>query len=269
MLDPFTGRTLQTTRVASPELQGIERKDYQTPSPRFLVPLSKFYDMPPQNLGVVSDVLTADRGVIYMRNLRLDPADLTRPVSQERETIDARFGGGVRQDPVSGPQVVSDAGFLDGGWFNQAYWTYRNSARSKLLVFDDTTTYGVRARDRKSRSRHDRYRFQPGKGYTLFAHDHKADQEQWAVDAPVRIQAMVLAGDRLFAAGTRDRHDAGDPLAFVEGRKGGVLCVYSTSDGRKLEELELNSPPVFNGMCVAGTRLYLSTLAGELLCIGR
>ncbi|MBC8870520.1 MAG: PQQ-binding-like beta-propeller repeat protein [Planctomycetes bacterium] len=268
-LDPFTGRTLQKTQVFSPELQGIEQKEYETRSPQFLVPLSKFYDMPSENLGAVSDILTADGGLIYMRNLRLDPKDISRPVSQARETIDARFGGGVRQDPVPGPQVVSDAGFLDGSWFNQVYWTYRNASRSKLLVFDDTTTYGVRARDRKSRSRHDRYRFQPGKGYTLFAYNHETNEEQFAVDVQVRIQAMVLAGDKLYVAGTLDMGDPADPWAFIEGSKGGVLCVYSASDGAKQQETDLENPPVFNGMCVAGTRLYMSTIAGTVVCVGQ
>jgi hypothetical protein len=71
--------------------------------------------MSPQNLGAVSDILTADEGRIYMRNLRLDPTDITRPLSQQSQTIDARFGGSLRQDPVPGPQVVSDAGFLAPG----------------------------------------------------------------------------------------------------------------------------------------------------------
>lgn len=268
-LDPFSGRTLQKTQVFSRDVQGIEQKDYETQSSRYLVPLSKFYDMPPENPGAVSDILTADEGLIYMRNLRLDPRDISRPVSQTRQTIDARFGSGVRQDPVPGPQVVSDGGFLDDSWFNQVYWTYRNSTRSKLLVFDDTTTYGVRALDRKSRSRHDRYRFRPGKGYTLFAHNHKTNKEQWAETISVRIQAMVLAGDRLYVAGTRDLADTDDPWAHIQGRKGGVLCVYSASDGRKQKEIDLDSPPIFNGMCVAGTRLYMSTVAGTIVCVGQ
>jgi outer membrane protein assembly factor BamB len=268
-LDPFTGRTLQETHVSSPELQGIEPKDHQTQSSKWLVPLSKFYDMPPDNLGAVSDILTADEGRIYMRNLRLDPSDIGRSVSQERQTIDAKFGSGIRQDPVPGPQVVSDAGFLDASRFNQVYWTYRNSSRSKLLVFDDTTTYGVRAYERKTRSRHDRYRFRPGKGYTLFAHNHKTDEELWAIKVETRIEAMVLAGKELYVAGTRDLTDPEDPWAFIEGRKGGVLCVYSASDGSKQKEIDLESPPVHNGLCVAGERLYMSNIAGSVVCIGQ
>jgi len=268
-LDPFSGRVLQETRVSSPELQGIERKDYETQSHGSLVPLSKFYDMPPENPGAVSDILTADGGLIYMRNLRLDPADIGRPVSQERQTIEVKYGRGVRQDPVPGPQVVSDAGFLDGSWFNQVYWTYRDSSRSKLLVFDDTTTYGVRACGRRTRSRHDRYRFQPGNGYTLFAYNHTTNEERWEVKVQVRVRAMVLAGDKLYIAGTRDLVDPQDPWAFIEGRGGGVLCVYSASDGSKQKEIDLESPPVFNAMCVAGARLYMSTIAGTVVCIGQ
>lgn len=268
-LDPFSGHTLHKTQVFSPELQGIERKEHQPTSSKFLVPLSKFYDMPPENLGVVSDILTADGGLIYMRNLRLDPADIGRPISQERQTIDAKFGSGVRQDPVPGPQVVSDAGFLDGSWFNQVYWTYRDASRSKLLVFDDTTTYGVKASDRRTRSRHDRHRFKTGNGYTLFAYNHKTNEEQWAVKVPVRIQAMVLARDKLYVAGTRDVTDPEDPWAFIEGRRGGVLCIYSADDGSRQKEIDLESPPMFNGMCVVGSRLYVSTIAGTVVCIGQ
>jgi hypothetical protein len=203
-----------------------------------------------------------------MRHVRLDPKDISRTVSQVRDTIDARFGGGVRQDPVPGPQVVSDAGFLDDSWFNQIYWTYRNESRCKLLVCDDTTTYGVKAYGRRTRSRHERHRFQPGKGYTLFAYNHKEREEEWAVKIHERILAMVLARDMLYVAGTRDAVDPDDPWAFLEGRRGGVLCVYSASDGTKQQEIELESPPVFNGMCITQGRLYISTAAGTLVCVG-
>ena len=43
---------------------------------------------------------------------------------------------------------------------------------------------------------------------------------KWQTMIPLRIRAMVLAGDRLFAAGTPDVVDPDDPLAAFEGRQG-------------------------------------------------
>ena len=84
---------------------------------------------------------------------------------------------------------------------------------------------------------------------------------------PLRIRAMVLAGDRLFAAGTPDVVDPEDPLAAFEGRAGARLRVVSTSDGSKLAEHKLRRPPAFDGMIAAHGRLYIATQDGHLLCM--
>ena len=47
----------------------------------------------------------------------------------------------------------------------------------------------------------------------------------------------------------------------LEGRQTGT-------NGEKLAEYELESPPVLDGMIAAGERLYLSTQDGRLLCFG-
>jgi outer membrane protein assembly factor BamB len=79
---------------------------------------------------------------------------------------------------------------------------------------------------------------------------------------------MVLAGRSLFIAGAPDVVDPIDPMAAFEGRKGAVLWAVSTADGKKLAEYKLDSPPVFDGMIAANGRLYISTRAGSLLCLG-
>ena len=38
-------------------------------------------------------------------------------------------------------------------------------------------------------------------------------------------------------------------------------------DGSKLSEMDLSSPPVFDGMIAAAGRLYLATVDGEILCL--
>jgi hypothetical protein len=85
---------------------------------------------------------------------------------------------------------------------------------------------------------------------------------------PLRIRAMVLAGDRLFAAGLPDVVDPDDPLAAFEGRRGASLQVFSAADGSLVKSYALKSPPAFDALSAAHGRLYLATKDGKLICFG-
>ena len=83
-----------------------------------------------------------------------------------------------------------------------------------------------------------------------------AEKASWQVDvfgtggdAP-SVDAMVLAGDRLLVAGSD-----------------GDLQVLSSADGRQIARRTLPDP-LWDGMAVAGDRLYYSTRRGQLLCLG-
>ncbi len=89
----------------------------------------------------------------------------------------------------------------------------------------------------------------------------------WTSWIDVRVEAMVLAGDRLFVAGTPDVVPDEDPLAALEGRMGGVLRVVSATDGSSLAEYHLEHGPVYDGMAAAGGRLFLSTGNGNVICM--
>jgi hypothetical protein len=91
---------------------------------------------------------------------------------------------------------------------------------------------------------------------------------KWFQWMPVRIRAMVAAGDALFVAGPPDVAPEDDPYAAFEGRKGARLWAVSTADGHKLNEQTLTAPPVFDGMIAAAGRLYLCTTDGQVLCLG-
>ena len=89
---------------------------------------------------------------------------------------------------------------------------------------------------------------------------------KWQKMVTLRIRAMVLAGDYLFAAGLPDVVDPADPMAALEGRKGSLLQVFSTKDGSLVNSHSLESPPAFDGMSAAHGRLYLATLDGKIIC---
>jgi len=101
-----------------------------------------------------------------------------------------------------------------------------------------------------------------GTGFT------RSQPAKWQTWTPVRIRAMVLAGETLFVAGPPDVLDPEDPYAAFEGRKGGVLWAVSADDGKKLAEYKLDSPPAFDGLIAAGGRLYLTTRDGRVMCMG-
>jgi len=86
-------------------------------------------------------------------------------------------------------------------------------------------------------------------------------KRRWLVEVPktFQVEAMVLAGDVLFAAGPRGRFR----------RKGGKLWALSARDGKTLREYELDAPPAAEGMAAAAGRLYLSTQGGRVLCFGQ
>ena len=129
--------------------------------------------------------------------------------------------------------------------------------------------------------------FTPGtKGYLLYADknenepviDHRAQDKdkgmgvsrkqppEWFRWIPMRVKAMVLAGDTLFVAGPPDIYDPADPLAAFEGRKGGILWAYSADEGEKLAEYDLEHEPFFDTLIAAGGRLYYCTRDGSLVC---
>jgi len=96
----------------------------------------------------------------------------------------------------------------------------------------------------------------------------RAKPAKWQKMVPLRIRAMVLAGDRLIAAGSPDVLDPNDPLAAFQGRGETLLQVFSAADGSLLGSQRLASPPAFDGLCVASGRVYMATLDGKIICLG-
>jgi hypothetical protein len=98
-------------------------------------------------------------------------------------------------------------------------------------------------------------------GYT------RAEPPLWMLWLPVRIRAMVKAGDTLFVAGAQDVFDPQDPYAAFEARKGAQLVAVSARDGNKLSQTKLDYPPVFDGMIAAGRYLFACLEDGSVVCL--
>ncbi|MHC4681849.1 MAG: outer membrane protein assembly factor BamB family protein [Planctomycetota bacterium] len=245
-LDPITGKVLNKQVLYSPEPDTGK------------MPSGDARTIP----GVLADILVSDGTSIYMRQEKV-----------------------FAQNPRGKPHLLATAGFRDDNWFNRTQWVVGAVARAQLLVFDERMVYGIEAYPTTKRWNF----FRPGeKGYLLFAVMRKSPSSSnlsgssdrgsakkkklerlWAIRVPVRATAMVLANKVLFAAGPPDVVDPKDPLGAFEGRKGGVLSVFDKTDGKKLWEYVLPSPPVFNGLAAANGRLYVTMQDGSVACFGK
>ena len=161
---------------------------------------------------------------------------------------------------------------------------HRADKTGQLLSVDEGQTYVVQAFPRRNLQSP---LFTPGdQGYLLLADGNenepvlpsytrgvpkgigftRRDLPKWHQWLPVRVRAMVAASQALFVAGPPDVLVPNDPMAAFEGREGGVLWAVSKESGKKLAELQLQSPPVFDGLSAAGSRLYGSLSDGTVQC---
>jgi len=57
-----------------------------------------------------------------------------------------------------------------------------------------------------------------------------------------------------------------EQAAWLDGERGGVMQVFSKTDGRKLAEHKLDCLPAFDGLIAANGSLYMVTDDGSVLC---
>ena len=88
----------------------------------------------------------------------------------------------------------------------------------------------------------------------------------WNIHTPLRAEAMLVAGDKLFLAGAPDLADKNDPWGAIDGTRGGLLWGVCAASGEKIAELKLPAPPVFDGMSSAGGMLFASLKDGRIIC---
>jgi len=268
-LDAATGRLLSETT--------IDHRDPETGhQPKGVV---NGTNMP----GAKPDVLSSQGGSVFMRHNRFD--------------LEGRL-----QEPDE-PHLFAPAGFLDGEWWHRTYWLVgtvigtnyggwphagNQAPAGRLLVVDDGVVYGFGRNHYIHHGAHvgidgaTVFHFRPPRDndhrltfYRAFAAETKpaggrkpARQYRWTQKLPVLARAMVKAGDALYLAGPPDLFATGDPHAALAGEQGGRLVVLAPADGTQQTDLELPSPPVFDGLAAAGGRLYMATMDGKVVCLG-
>ncbi|NQT87839.1 PQQ-binding-like beta-propeller repeat protein, partial [bacterium] len=118
---------------------------------------------------------------------------------------------------------------------------------------------------------------------TISAKDSSVADIQWSQELPkIQTRAIALAGGNLFVAGPPDlldeeravrSHWDADVTDAIEsqdaallGKKGALLWVVSAKDGKRTDEIKLDSPPVWDGMAAADGRLFIGAMDGIVHC---
>jgi hypothetical protein len=104
---------------------------------------------------------------------------------------------------------------------------------------------------------------------------------KWTRDLSIMVRAMAVADRILFVAGPGDVLDEVDAFrnysekstqeklvsqaAALAGRSGANMQAVNADTGETLAEYKLDSPPVFDGLIVAGKGVYISTMDGRVI----
>ena len=197
--------------------------------------------------------------------------------------------GGAMKEAEGAAHLYAAMGFLDDAFFHRAYWAYddgalhrryawifgasrkapgpgkrknrkaRRAARmgSHLAVMDSENVYHF-GKPAPAMAHH-----RPGAKFVL-ASVPRSDEtaRNWAIPVDMFVRAMAVTREHLCLAGPVGDWMT-DPDVF-EGRRKVVLRVCDKEDGKTLSECTLRALPVFDGLAVAGGRVYVSLEDGSL-----
>jgi hypothetical protein len=173
----------------------------------------------------------------------------------------------VSASSPTGDLIRPRTGFLDGTPQHRTNWYYTKHQSGDIMVMSGKDLYAVQGFP-SSRVSFFNVRV---KGYQLVAQTAgQRGTARWSVGIPITGRAMAVARDALFVAGNPayfpPDHDAKQYEAGYRGDLGGLLLCVSTADGKTLSKYQLDAPPVWDGLAVAGGRLYVSLRDGSVCC---
>jgi hypothetical protein len=250
--------------------------------------------------GALPDVLSCDGTSIFMRHKRYDkklneqkggvahlysPAGFLDGEWWHRtywlfgSFMRSNYGGWpvVARTTPAGRLMVVDDDFLYGyGRFNQYshIGSHVGLGKMKYILYSKSRVVPKKPAPQKGGKAKKRGRKPSGKKVIA----------RWTQQIPILVRGMVLSGGNLFLAGPPDvfgtspegmqhpynlapEENLKQQDASIRGKNGAVLMVVSALDGKKLSELKLDAPPVWDGMAGANGRLYIAGTNGKIVCV--
>jgi outer membrane protein assembly factor BamB len=235
--------------------------------------------------GCKADVLSADNGLIYMRQQAFED-DLTM----------------IEMNKLKVSHLVASPGFLDDSPQHRTYWTVDLDLRyggpmaitgkgpvGDTIAFDGTIFYEVRGyipgRNMKGRGRdfdiRDTFAIYSGrkaapdeqgawKGKARVIPETGSWMERWETPVPFAGHAIAAGNNVVVAAGvpllkSYSLKEANDSL---EGKKGGMLALLSSESGAVLKQILLPAPPTWDGIALGQKQFVITMKDGSVACFG-
>jgi outer membrane protein assembly factor BamB len=229
--------------------------------------------------GFLPDIFSMSNDTIYMRHSAFSPDNL--------------------EDKERAPHLFSAAGYLDDDLYHRSYSIYgsynhsgyigwffagRETPAGKLMVMDKESLYAYGYTGKSYYHTRKQYQLvsfaknanppQPKAALTTNERDYKDISKKpyhvntsWTQPSSIFVRGMVLTENRLFIAGPSE--EALELREMFDGSKGGLLCVVDKKKGETLKQFKLNTIPRHDGMIAAHGKIYMTTIDGRILCLGK
>jgi hypothetical protein len=202
-----------------------------------------------------TDILRSDGRTLYLGVTAIDPAD-----GKDRT---GPAGVPQRRILMSSPDRGADISILDGlSSLDPSHLRERKrllnngAAFGELVAFDgDRSVVTWRRGGYTGRMDGKILPADEGHCHVLF----KGNPEWINKDTGQQMQALLLAGSRVYGAGIPEARDS---------RETPALWVLSAANGQTLQRLPLESAPAIDGLSAVGGKLLLATVDGQVMCYG-
>lgn len=270
-LDPFSGRMKHGRMLQGP---------YQDDDRNFPIDAAGQFQLE----GFKSGIFSSADDMLFIRHQAFE-TDLTP----------------VKPDDVKALHLMASPGFLNACPQHRTYWTVDQNLRyggptgtfgagpaGDVIAFDGKRFYEVRGyapgRNLPGRGRD----MNPLSTYSIFAGGLAAKgekgawsagrttipgagswKEHWSVPTPFAGHAIAASRTTVLAVGVpmTEGYTQKDTNASFAGRKGGVAWLLDATDGRKLQELNLEAPPAWDGAAIARDQYFICLKDGSLVCL--
>lgn len=235
-------------------------------------------------LGTHNDLLIHDGSNLYLKNMRIDPSTLSTQVFSWPYVP---FIKGRWEPKFTGtPLAVLGGGFLDDSFYDRSAYVLNQRQSARKLVFNNDIMIGMRWSEfQKGRLLLHEGLFEVERDhYTVFAKKRDTgdglashsgrimNDDLWAQEVPVRVEAMSLAGDTVFIGGPpMSGNESSTPdfvLRSLNGQEGGILMKLNGKDGVASETCKLPSTPVWDGIAISNDGLFVALRDGKVVKLG-
>lgn len=235
--------------------------------------------VPASPVGASEDLLIFDGNSIYLRNQVLSMDDFSAQYKIWTTGVRANFPG---------PALSAIGGFLDDSHFDREGWCL-NGQYGKIFAFNEKDAYWMQWTAQHNTWHLLIYEADKHK-YTICSAPKRLPRKSapprrkkgkkrkpvtppkpsalnWANPIGTRVQALGLASNALFVAGTPAAKDAQGLRDAIAGKHGGVLQMLALKTGKLQSSIKLPAVPMWDGMAIANQTLFVCLKDGRVMCI--